>query len=271
MGIDPDRSTLFVQSHIPDHTELAWVLACNTGFGEASRMTQFKDKSQRQGADASTVGLFMYPILQAADILIYQADQVPVGQDQRQHLELTRDLAQRFNARFGETFVVPEAYIPAVGGRIADLQEPARVMSKSIGGPGVVWMQDEPDVIRKKVKTAVTDSGREITLSEDKPGISNLLTILSVIDGRSIPDLEAAYAGQGYGALKNDVAEAVVGAVTPIQERYQKLIADTDALDVVLADGAARARPVAAETMSVVRERSGFVPASVARSPGAGR
>jgi tryptophanyl-tRNA synthetase len=260
MGLDPARCTVFVQSHIPEHTELAWILGCNTGFGEASRMTQFKDKSQRYGADSSTVGLFMYPILQAADILLYQADQVPVGQDQRQHLELTRDLAQRFNSRFGETFVVPEPYIPAVGARIADLQEPERVMSKSIGGAGVVWMQDDPDVIRKKIKTAVTDSGREIKAAEDKPGVTNLLTILSVTEGRSIAELEKSYEGKGYGALKNDVAEALVGLVAPIQERYQELIADTDKLDVILADGATRAHDVAGETMRVVRERSGFVP-----------
>lgn len=223
-------------------------------------MTQFKDKSLRYGADSATVGLFMYPILQAADILLYQADQVPVGQDQRQHLELTRDLAQRFNTRFGETFVVPEPYIPAVGARIADLQEPERLMSKSIGGSGVVWMQDEPDVVRKKVRTAVTDSGREITAAEDKPGITNLLTILSAIEGRSIQDLEKSYVGQGYGALKNDVAEAVVALLPPIHERYRTLIADTDSLDAILAEGAARAKSVASETMHVVRERSGFVP-----------
>jgi tryptophanyl-tRNA synthetase len=259
MGLDPERCTIFVQSHIPEHTELAWILACNTGFGEASRMTQFKDKSQRYGADSTTVGLFMYPILQAADILLYQANQVPVGQDQRQHLELTRDLAHRFNTRFGETFVVPEPFIPTVGARIADLQEPERLMSKSIGGAGVVWIQDAPDVVRKKVKTAVTDSGREIKAADDKPGITNLLTILSVTDGRSVAELEKSYDGQGYGALKNDVADAVVALLTPVQERYEGLIADTDSLDAILADGAARASEVAAETMRVVRDRSGFV------------
>src|SRR4051795_12801357 len=162
MGLDPARCTLFVQSHIPEHAELAWVLSCITGFGEASRMTQFKDKSARQGADSATVGLFSYPILQAADILLYQAEQVPVGQDQRQHLELNRDLAQRFNSRFGETFVVPEAYIPTVGGKVNDLQDPERIMSKSVGGPGVIWLQDAPDVIRNKLRTSVTDSGSEI-------------------------------------------------------------------------------------------------------------
>jgi tryptophanyl-tRNA synthetase len=260
MGIDPARCTLFVQSHIPEHTELGWVLSCITGFGEASRMTQFKDKSQRQGADSSTVGLFAYPILQAADILLYQADQVPVGQDQRQHLELTRDLAQRFNNRFGATFTVPEAYVPTVGGKINDLQEPERVMSKSVGGPGVIWMQEDPGAIRKKLRSAVTDSGSEIKAAPDKPGVSNLLTILSAVDGRSVADLESAYAGQGYGALKGDVAEAVVGLVTPIQERYQQLVADTESLDALLAEGASRARAVASETMRSVRERVGFVP-----------
>jgi tryptophanyl-tRNA synthetase len=260
MGIDPERSTLFVQSHIAEHPELAWVLECITGHGEASRMTQFKDKSQRQGADSTTVGLFAYPILQAADILLYHAEQVPVGQDQRQHLELTRDLAQRFNTRFGETFVVPEAYIPTVGGKINDLQDPEHVMSKSVGGPGVIWLQDEPDVIRKKVRTAVTDSGSEIKTATDKAGVSNLLAILSSIDGRTLAELEDSYVGKGYGALKADVAEAVVNLVTPIQERYRALVNDTETLDSLLAEGASRARPIAAETMRVVRERVGFVP-----------
>jgi tryptophanyl-tRNA synthetase len=260
MGIDPARCTLFLQSHIAEHTELAWILGCLTGFGEASRMTQFKDKSQRQGADSTTVGLFSYPILQAADILIYQAAHVPVGQDQRQHLELTRDLAQRFNNRFGETFVVPEAYIPAVGGKINDLQEPERVMSKSVGGPGVVWMQDAPDRIRKKIRGAVTDSGSEIRAAPDKPGVTNLLAILSATRGEPVEALEAAYAGKGYGALKADVAEAVVEIVAPMQERYRALVSDHETLEALLADGAARARAVASETMRTVRDRVGFVP-----------
>ncbi|MFL6239974.1 MAG: tryptophan--tRNA ligase [Actinomycetes bacterium] len=260
MGIDPARCTLFVQSHIPEHTELAWVLSCITGFGEASRMTQFKDRSQRYGADSVSVGVFGYPILQAADILLYQAAQVPVGQDQRQHLELTRDLAQRFNHRFGDTFVVPEAHIPSVAGKVNDLQEPERVMSKSVGGPGVIWMQDQPGRIRKKVKSAVTDSGSEIKAANDKPGITNLLSILAAVTGRSVAELESAYAGQGYGALKNDVAEAVVDLVTPIQDRYRGLVADTETLDSLLAEGAARARNVASETMRTVRDRVGFVP-----------
>jgi tryptophanyl-tRNA synthetase len=260
MGVDPAKCTLFVQSHVPEHTELAWVLECITGFGEASRMTQFKDRSQRYGADSVSVGVFSYPILQAADILLYQAAQVPVGQDQRQHLELTRDLAQRFNHRFGDTFTVPGAYIPPVAGKVNDLQEPERVMSKSVGGAGVIWMQEDPKKTRKKIRSAVTDSGSEIKLAEDKPGISNLLTILSAIDGRSVTDLEAAYAGQGYGALKADVADAVVDLVTPIQERYRTLVADTESLDSLLAEGAARARTVASETMRTVRDRVGFIP-----------
>jgi tryptophanyl-tRNA synthetase len=260
MGVDPAKCTLFVQSHVPEHTELAWVLECITGFGEASRMTQFKDRTQRYGADSVTVGVFSYPILQAADILLYQAAQVPVGQDQRQHLELTRDLAQRFNHRFGDTFMVPEAYVPPVAGKVNDLQEPERVMSKSVGGAGVIWMQEDPAKTRKKIRSAVTDSGSEITMAEDKPGVSNLLTILSAIDGRSVGDLEAAYAGQGYGALKADVADAVVDLVTPIQERYRTLVADTESLDSLLADGAARARAVASETMRTVRDRVGFIP-----------
>jgi tryptophanyl-tRNA synthetase len=260
MGVDPNRCTLFVQSHIPEHTELAWVLNCITGFGEASRMTQFKDRTQRYGADKVSVGVFAYPILQAADILLYQATQVPVGQDQRQHLELTRDLAQRFNHRFGDTFVVPEAYIPQVAGKVNDLQEPERVMSKSVGGPGVIWMQEAPSRIRKKVKSAVTDSGNEVKAADDKPGITNLLSILSVLDGRPVPELESAYAGQGYGAFKADVAEAVVALVEPIQERYRALVADTESLDAMLAEGASRARAVASETMRTVRERVGFIP-----------
>src|SRR5947208_3267839 len=262
-GLEPGRCTLFVQSHVPEHAQLAWILGCITGFGEASRMTQFKDKSARQSTGSGlgpTVGLFTYPILQAADILLYQAAQVPVGQDQRQHLELTRDLAQRFNTRFGETFVVPEAHIPAVGGKVNDLQEPERVMSKSVGGPGVIWIQDEPDAVRKKLRSAVTDSGSEIKAAPDKPGISNLLAILSAIDGRSVADLEESYAGKGYGALKADVAEALVGLVTPIQERYRALVADTETLDSLLAEGAAQARAVASETMRTVRDRVGFVP-----------
>jgi tryptophanyl-tRNA synthetase len=200
MGIDPARSTVFVQSHLAEHTELAWILGCMTGFGEASRMTQFKDKSG--GSTQVSVGLFTYPVLQAADILMYQADAVPIGEDQRQHLELTRDLAQRFNTRYGETFTLPGPYAAKQGERIKDLQEPTRKMSKSLGGNGTLWVLDEPTVLTKKIKSAVTDLGREVSYDADaKPGIANLLTIMSVATGKAVRELEAAYAGRGYGAM----------------------------------------------------------------------
>jgi tryptophanyl-tRNA synthetase len=253
LGVDPVRSTVFAQSHVREHPELAWVLGCLTGFGEASRMTQFKEKG------GGSVGLFTYPVLQAADILMYQADAVPIGEDQRQHLELTRDLAQRFNARYGETFTLPGAYAGRPGERIKDLQDPARKMSKSIGGPGTVWVLDEPKAITKKIKSAVTDTGREVRAGEDKPGITNLLTILSVCTGKAVEELEAAYDGKGYGDFKGDVAEAVVELFAPVRERYAALVADPAELDRVLADGAARAGAVAAETMAAVRERVGLL------------
>ena len=253
MGVDPVRSTVFAQSHVPEHAELSWVLGCITGFGEASRMTQFKEKG------GGSVGLFTYPVLQAADILMYQAHAVPIGEDQRQHLELTRDLGQRFNARYGETFTLPAAYAGKPGERIKDLQEPTRKMSKSIGGQGTLWVLDDPKAITKKVKSAVTDAGREVVATEDKPGITNLLTILSVATGKAVLELEAAYAGKGYGDFKGDVAEAVIELFAPVRERYAALIADPAHLDAVLADGAARAGAVAAETMATVRERVGLL------------
>lgn len=253
MGVDPVRSTVFAQSHVPEHPELAWVLGCLTGFGEASRMTQFKEKG------AGSVGLFYYPVLQAADILMYQADAVPIGEDQRQHLELTRDLAQRFNGRYGDTFTLPGAYEGRPGARIKDLQDPARKMSKSIGGTGTVWVLDDPKTVTKKIKSAVTDTGREVRAADDKPGITNLLTILSVCTGKAVPELEDAYAGKGYGDFKGDVAEAVVELFAPVRERYADLIADPAELDRVLADGAARARAVAVQTMTTVRERIGLL------------
>jgi tryptophanyl-tRNA synthetase len=260
MGIDPARSTVFVQSHVPEHSELAWVLGCLTGFGEASRMTQFKDKSA--GSSNVSVGLFTYPVLQAADILIYQADAVPIGEDQRQHLELTRDLAQRFNTRYGETFTLPAAYAPKQGERIKDLQLPDKKMSKSLGGQGTLWVLDNPSVLAKKVKSAVTDTGREVVYDvENKPGISNLLTILSVATGKAVPELEAAYAGKGYGDFKADVAEAVVELFAPVRDRYAALVDDPGSLDEVLAVGAQRAREVAGATMAAVRERLGLLPA----------
>jgi tryptophanyl-tRNA synthetase len=260
-GLDPERSTLFVQSHVPQHAELGWILQCLTGMGEAERMTQFKDKSAKGGRDSSSVGLFAYPILQAADIVLYSADRVPVGEDQRQHLELTRDLARRFNSRFGETLVVPEPYIVKTTAKILDLKDPTSKMSKSLPA-GVVDLLDPPDVIRKKFKTAVTDNDAEVRADpERKPGITNLLTIHSALSGRSVAELEAAYAGQGYGVFKTDVAEEVVRALEPFQERFRHWMSDTEALDAILAAGAERARSVAAETMATVRERVGFLAA----------
>jgi tryptophanyl-tRNA synthetase len=253
LGVDPVRSTLFAQSHVKEHPELAWILGCLAGFGEASRMTQFKEKG------GGSVGLFFYPVLQAADILMYQANAVPIGEDQRQHLELTRDVAQRFNSRYGETFTLPGAYAGKPGERIKDLQDPARKMSKSIGGPGTVWVLDEPAVLTKKIKSAVTDTGREVQAADDKPGITNLLTILSVATGKAVPELEAAYAGKGYGDFKTDVAEAVVEMFAPVRARYAELIADPSYLDTVLAAGAATAGAVAVATMTTVRERIGLL------------
>jgi tryptophanyl-tRNA synthetase len=253
MGVDPARSTVFAQSHVHEHPELGWILGCLTGFGEASRMTQFKDKG------GGSVGFFVYPVLQAADILMYQADAVPVGEDQRQHLELTRDLAQRFNSRYGETFTVPGAYAQQPAARIKDLQEPERKMSKSIGGSGTIWVLDEPAVLTKKVRSAVTDTGREVRAGDGKPGITNLLTVMSVATGKDVAELEAAYDGKGYGDFKSDVAEAVVEMLAPTRARYAELIADPAYLDTVLLDGATKARSVAVTTMAVVRERIGLL------------
>ncbi|MBM7504098.1 tryptophan--tRNA ligase [Agromyces aurantiacus] len=260
-GVDPERSTLFVQSHVPAHTELAWVLGTLTGFGEASRMTQFKDKSARFGAEATTVGLFTYPVLMAADILLYGTHLVPVGDDQRQHLELTRDLAGRFNSRFGDTFVVPEAMIPKESARIYDLQEPTAKMSKSASSPtGLVNLMDDPKVIAKKIRSAVTDTEREIRYDpQAKPGIANLLDIYATVSGRSIPELEAAYEGRGYGDLKKDLAEAVVERVAPIRERTLELMQDPAELDRLLAIGADKAAERAERMLATVYERVGFL------------
>jgi tryptophanyl-tRNA synthetase len=260
-GLDPQRCALFVQSHVSAHAELTWVLDCLTGYGEASRMTQFKDKSAKGGNP--TVGLFNYPVLQAADILLYQAEAVPVGEDQRQHLELTRDLAQRFNARFGETFVVPEPYIVKETAKILDLQDPAAKMSKSSESQaGVVDILEDPASIAKKIKRAVTDTETEVRFDpERKPGVSNLLTIASAMSDRPIPQLVASYDGKGYGALKSDVAEIVVAFTTPIRERTQEWLDNPDALDKVLADGADRARAVAAPTLAAAYDAVGFLPA----------
>jgi tryptophanyl-tRNA synthetase len=268
LGVDPARSALFVQSHVPEHTQLGWVLQCLTGFGEASRMTQFKDKSQRQGAASTTVGLFTYPVLQAADILLYQADRVPVGEDQRQHLELTRDLAIRFNGRFGETFTVPEAYIPPGAAKILDLQTPEKQMSKSLPGSGCVFLLDDPAATAKKIRSAVTDTGREVVADpENKPGVTNLLTIHSALSGLGIAELEERFAGRGYGDLKKEVAEVVADFVTPVQERTRALLDDRAELERVLAGGAERAREVAARTVLGAYDRVGFLPAT-GRVPG---
>ncbi len=259
VGLDPARCTLFVQSHVPEHAQLAWILGCITGYGEAGRMTQFKVKAARLGNP--TVGLFTYPILQAADILLYQADAVPVGEDQRQHLELTRDLAQRFNSRFGHAFTVPEPYIMKTTGKIVDLADPTAKMSKSAASQaGVLYLLEDPATLRRKLRRAVTDTGTEIRAAEDKPGITNLLAISAALTGRGVPELEAAYAGRGYGDLKADVADLVVDFVTPIQARTAELLEDPAYVDAVLAEGAARARTVAAETLAAVYELVGFLP-----------
>ena len=261
-GIDPARSTVFVQSHVGEHAQLAWALGCITGFGEASRMTQFKDKSGRHGAEGTTVGLFTYPVLMAADILLYDAARVPVGEDQRQHLELTRDLAQRFNARYGETFVVPEPHIVKATAKIHDLQDPTAKMSKSAASPaGLIDMLDDPKVIAKKIRSAVTDTEREIRFdAQDKPGISNLLSIHAALSGESIEGLEQRFAGKGYGDLKAEVAEVVVAHATPFRERTLALLGDPAELDRVLAAGAERARALARRTLARVYDKIGFLP-----------
>ncbi len=262
-GLDPERCTLFVQSHVPEHAQLGWVMNCLTGFGEASRMTQFKDKAAKQGTANTTVGLFTYPVLQIADILLYQADAVPVGEDQRQHIELTRDLAERFNARYGRTFTVPAPYILKETARIYDLQDPTVKMSKSASSPkGLVNLLDEPKSSAKKIKSAVTDTDTEIRYDpEAKPGVSNLLTIYSTLTGDAVAELEQKYAGKGYGALKTDLAEVVTEWVTPFRARTQEYLDDPETLDSLLAKGAEKARAVAAETLAEAYDKVGFLPA----------
>ena len=261
-GIDPASSILFVQSQVPAHAEAAWVLSTITGFGEASRMIQFKDKSAKQGADSTTVGLFTYPILQAADILLYDAEIVPVGEDQRQHIEITRDLAQRFNTRFGETFVVPEVSIQKETAKIYDLQNPGSKMSKSAESDnGTIWLLDDPAVTAKKIKSAVTDTERDIRFDQEaKPGVSNLLTLLSVLGGSSIASLESEFAGRGYGDLKSATADAVVAAFAPVRARALELLADPAELDRVLTGNAERADAIASETLKRIYDRVGFLP-----------
>jgi tryptophanyl-tRNA synthetase len=257
-GLDPERSTVFAQSHVTAHAEAAWLLAAVTSYGQLGRMTQFKEKAERR--EFISAGLFTYPVLMAGDILLYQADAVPIGDDQRQHLELARDIAERFNSRFGQTFVVPEGIYPEVGARIMDLQEPTKKMSTTGGTPqGTVRLLDDPDTLRKKFRSAVTDSGREVRRGDDKAGITNLIEIMSVATGRSPEDIEAEYDGSGYGPFKEDVGEAVVALVVPVQERYAELRADEAELRRLLQLGAEKARAASAPTLATMYERMGFL------------
>ncbi len=269
-GLDPERSTVFAQSHVPAHAEAAWLLGSVTSFGQLGRMTQFKDKSDRREFVSSA--LFTYPVLMAGDILLYQTDIVPIGDDQRQHLELTRDIAQRFNSRFGETFKLPDGVYPEVGARIMDLQEPTNKMSTTDGTPqGTVKLLDEPDVIRKKFRSAVTDSGSEVRRAADKPGVTNLIDIMSSLTGEAPEAIEARYDGAGYGQFKTDVGEAVVEAVVPVQERYRELRADAPELQRLLARGAEKARKASEPTLEAMFDRMGFVKSAAGRFFGAAR
>ena len=261
LGISPEKSTLFVQSQVPQHNQLGWIMECMTGFGEASRMTQFKDKSSKAGTDSARVGLFTYPMLQAADILLYQPHYVPVGEDQRQHIELTRDLAGRLNSRYGQTFQIPEAYILKTAAKINDIQEPTAKMSKSSGSAaGVIEIMDTPEANLKKIKSAVTDAGREVKFDmAEKPGISNLLTIHSALSGRTISDLENEFAGKGYGDFKTAVAEVVVEYLRPIRAKAVELLEDEKHLLDILHQGSAKARVVAQETVNATYKNLGVV------------
>ena len=262
LGIDPDKSTLFVQSHVPAHTELTWVFQCLTGFGEASRMTQFKDKSAKQGSDRTSVGLFTYPILMAADILLYSPDYVPVGEDQRQHMEMTRNLAERFNNKYGDTFKVPEPFIPEGAAKIYDLQEPTSKMSKSGANPkGLVNLLDAPKTSAKRIKSAVTDDLGSVAFDrENQPGVSNLLVIQSALTGESIDSLVEKYADQGYGHLKVDTADALQEFTTPLKARFDELMADRGELERILAKGAETAQEIAQPLVDDVYEKVGFLP-----------
>jgi len=261
VGIDPSRSILMVQSHVPAHSELAWILNTLTYMGELRRMTQFKEKSAGAEAESIGVGLFDYPVLQAADILLYRADAVPIGEDQKQHVELTRDIANRFNNAFGKTFVVPEPLIRGEGARVMGLDDPAKKMSKSAGSEAnYISLTDAADVIRKKIRRAVTDSGTEVRSGDDKPALTNLLTIYSLLSGKGIPEIEDAYAGKGYADFKSDLGEVVVEALTPIQERLSELRADKAYTLGVLEEGAERAEAIASRTLARVHERMGIMP-----------
>jgi tryptophanyl-tRNA synthetase len=261
-GVDPERSVLFVQSHVDQHTELAWVLSCIGRMGELRRMVQFKEKSKGESESVS-VGLFTYPVLQAADVLLYKAHGVPVGEDQRQHVELMRDIGGRFNSLYGETFVLPEPWIPEAGARVMSLDDPTQKMSKSAARPAAsVQLVDPPEAIVKKIKSAVTDSGREVAAAPDKPALTNLLTIFSLVAGESVAELEARFAGKGYGDFKAALAEAVVEALAPIRARYEELMSDPAEVERALKGGAGRAAEVAAATMAEVVERAGLLPRS---------
>jgi tryptophanyl-tRNA synthetase len=269
-GLDPDRSTVFVQSHVAAHAEAAWLLGAVASYGQLGRMTQFKEKGEKQ--EFVSAGLFTYPVLMAGDILLYQTDQVPIGDDQRQHLELARDLAERFNSRYGETFKVPEGVYPEIGARIMDLQEPERKMSTTGGTPqGTVLLLDDPEVVRKKVRSAVTDSGREVRRAEDKAGVTNLIDIMSVATGETPEEIVARYDGQGYGPFKSDVADAVVELLAPIQARYRELRSDATELQRLLAVGAEKARKTSEPTLDAMYEGMGFVQARNGRLFGAAR
>ena len=261
LGVNPDKCTLFLQSHVAEHNQLGWIMECLAGFGEASRMTQFKDKSQKTGTDRTVVGLFTYPMLQAADILLYQASLVPVGEDQRQHIELTRDLAGRFNSRYGQTFQIPDAYILKSGAKINDLQDPTSKMSKSASSmQGVIEIMDTPEINLKKIKSAMTDTGREVLFDEkEKPGISNLLTIHSALSGQKISEIEKEYEGKGYGDFKTGVAEVVIEVLKPVRERALQLLEDETYLLKILASGAVKARSVAEKTMQSTYQNLGLV------------
>ena len=269
-GLDPERSTVFAQSHVPAHAEAAWLLGSVTSYGQLGRMTQFKDKADRH--EFISAGLFTYPVLMAGDILLYQTDIVPIGDDQRQHLELARDVAERFNSRFGETFTLPQGVYPEVGARIMDLQDPERKMSTTIGTPqGTLRLLDEPDVIRKKFRSAVTDSGSEVRRGPDKPGVTNLIDILSSLTGEPADAIESRYEGSGYGQFKTDVGEAVVEVMTPIQERYEELRSDPAELQRLLARGAEKARKASEPTLEQMYDRMGFVKSEAGRFFGAAR
>lgn len=258
-GIDPERSVLFLQSEVVEHTELAWILTCVSRMGELSRMTQFKDKTRNTEGESIGTGIYMYPVLMAADVLVYRGELVPVGDDQRQHLELMRDIADRFNRTFGETFPVPDPYIPADGARIMGLDDPSYKMTKSSDRPNnLIWMNDPPEVVRKKIMRAVTDSGREVIASPDKPAVTNLLTIYAAVTERTVADIEQEYTGKGYGDFKKGLAEAVIDFLGPFRARYLEILDDPGQLDKILDAGAAQAREMAQETMHVVRDRVGL-------------